>query len=70
MRQLRWSKEKRFEGWTRSDCGWLVPNPSLDFENRTKEQLRDKAQKDFDSHDCAKYPRKPKSSDFKRRGER
>lgn len=45
MRRLQWSEEKAFKGYTCSECGWLVPNPKLDFENRSKEQLREKAER-------------------------
>lgn len=60
MRKMRWSKEKAFEGFACSECGWLSPNPRLDFEKRSKEGLLKKIKADFDAHDCSKYPRKAK----------
>lgn len=61
MKQMVWSKEKSFEGFTCTDCGWLFPNPRLDFDPVQNEQeLRNRAQKEFDSHECAKYPKTPR----------
>lgn len=60
-REMEWSKEKTFEGYTCPECGWLSPNPTLDFEKRTKREQLKKIKADFDAHDCSKYPRKPKS---------
>ena len=63
---MRWSEEKAFKGLTCSECGWLFPNPKkFDFPNdmpdeEKKKQLFHNAQNDFDSHDCAKYPKTPK----------
>jgi|HubBroStandDraft_6_1064221.scaffolds.fasta_scaffold200732_3 hypothetical protein len=61
MRKLIWSKEKHFEGCACSDCGWLSPNPTLDFQKRTEKELIEKIEADFGAHDCKRYPKTPTS---------
>jgi hypothetical protein len=61
MRNLLWRKEKAFEGFVCSDCGWLSPNPKLSSAPDV-EALKLEIQAEFDQHDCAKHPRKPKRS--------
>jgi len=60
-RKKKWSKEKTFEGFTCSECGWLSPNPTMDGKERSKKELLEKIEADFAAHDCSKYPRKPKA---------
>ena len=64
MREMMWTKERGFEGWRCSECGWVYPNPSvlgIDLPLMTKteeaENLRRKVRTSFDEHDCAQYPK-------------
>ncbi len=60
MRKLIWADEKAFHGVRCSDCGWLIPNPSMDPQNRSEEEWRAEMQRRFGAHECEKYPLKPK----------
>jgi len=60
MRDMRWSEEKAFEGFTCSDCGWLFPNPKRS-DAPDVDAFQAETQAAFDSHVCAKYPRKAKA---------
>ena len=60
MRKLIWGEEKAFKGIKCSECGWLVPNPSMDAQNRTEEEWRAEIQRRFEDHKCEKHPLKPK----------
>jgi len=60
MREMVWADEVAFHGVSCSDCGWLVPQPSMDAQNRSEEEWKKEIKRRFDAHDCAKHPRKPK----------
>jgi hypothetical protein len=62
MRKMRWVKEKSFEGLACSDCGWVLSNPRFTTARDLKE-YRAEAKAKFDSHVCAKYPRKPRKKE-------
>ena len=64
MREMIWTKERGFEGWRCSECGWVYRNPSglgIDLAMMTRmeeiENLRRKVQTSFDEHGCAQYPK-------------
>ena len=64
MREMISTKERGFEGWRCSECGWVYSNPSvlgIDLPLITKMgetvNLRRKVQTSFDEHDCAQYPK-------------
>ncbi len=59
MRQLRWDEGIRMRRC--SDCGWVSPNPSLDFKKRSEAEWNAEVQRRFEEHDCKEYPLKPKS---------
>jgi hypothetical protein len=65
MRNMVWSKEKAFQGWTCSDCGWLYPNPNaigVDLPPTTDAEggklYESQAMKVFEAHDCHEHPKR------------
>jgi hypothetical protein len=54
-REMKWTKEKAFEGLRCSQCRWLFPNPKRS-DAQDKKAFLAEAQTSFDSHDCEKYP--------------
>jgi hypothetical protein len=65
MRKMEWVKEKTFEGWTCSECGWLFPNPRLHVtdskadESQILEELNQLARDSFERHICNVHPKTP-----------
>jgi hypothetical protein len=59
MRKLIW--DDRIKMRCCSECGWVSPNPSLDFQNRSEAEWEAEVQRRFGEHDCKKHPLKPKS---------
>ncbi len=64
MREMISAKERGFEGWRCSECGWVYANPSvleialpLITKMGETEKLRGKVQTSFVGHDCAQYPK-------------
>ena len=64
MREMISTKERGFEGWRCSECGWVYANPSvlgialpLITKMGETEKLRRKVQTSFDEHDCAQHPK-------------
>ena len=60
MRKLAWRDEKAFHGVACSACGWVMPNPSMDLQNRNKKEWKIEIRRRFEAHECEKYPLKPK----------
>ena len=60
MRQVIWDEQIKMQRC--SECGWVSPNPALDFQNRSKAEWKAEVKQRFENHNRKKYPLKPKSS--------
>jgi hypothetical protein len=60
MRKLVWGKEKSFEGFKCSGCGWLISNPTMKSKAKNKKEAVAEANEGFAAHRCEDYPLKPK----------
>jgi hypothetical protein len=55
-RELRWSVQRSFQGWTCSQCEWNEPVPTLLHDPDAKTAYDRLAISKFRKHNCADYP--------------
>ena len=54
-RWLSWVSDRKFTGWTCSQCGWTFPVPTLLTNPEAKQAYDRLANTKFQEHDCAQY---------------
>jgi hypothetical protein len=55
-RELRWTIQRSFQGWTCSQCEWNEPIPTLLADPDAKTAYDRIAMGKFRKHNCAEYP--------------
>lgn len=61
-REILWSVERHFQGWTCSQCTWNEPVPTLLNDPDAKTAYDRIAIGKFRKHNCSDYPMRPPSS--------